>query len=353
MKLGVCTGGGDCPGLNAAIRAVTEHGIGTYGFEFVGIQDSFNGLLETIPKVMPVNLDVVSDILARGGTILGTENRNNPFKDPKRKDAAIAKIHQSIKNLGLEGLIVIGGEGTQSMAATLVESGINIIGIPKTIDNDLPGSDYTIGFATAVDIVAEALTRLKSTAESHDRIMVLEVMGRDSGYIALYGGLAGGAHGILIPEIPFQLDILCQKIKVRQTMGRNHSLIVVAEGARSEGGEQIFRKDAVHGHNLGGIAYEVAELLSQKTNMETRVTVLGHVQRGGAPNASDRILATRLGVKAVNLFADKNFGRCVVYKGGLIKDHPYRDYLKGRRSPVSLESDVLNAAESIGICLGR
>ncbi|MDD1422871.1 ATP-dependent 6-phosphofructokinase, partial [Dolichospermum sp. ST_sed1] len=277
MRIGLCTGGGDCPGLNAAIRAVVKHAIGTYGFEVIGIRDGFNGLMAKPEVAKPLTIPDVTPLLHRGGTILGTFNRDNPFLDPKRKEKSIQATVDGYKKLGLDCLIVIGGDGTQGMAMELLPRGVNIIGIPKTIDNDLPETDRTIGFTTAVDLVSESVTRLQSTAESHDRLMILEVMGRDSGYIALHGGLAGGAHIILVPEIPFTYDAIIGKLDERKKLGRNYSVLVVAEGATEAGNAQTYQENAQKQKNLGGIGAVISHELAGRISMESRITVLGHL----------------------------------------------------------------------------
>jgi len=353
LRLGVCTGGGDCPGLNAAIRAITKHAIGNYQMEIVGIRDSFNGLMDKPTRSRILKLDDVTDIFTKGGTILGTYNKGNPFRDPEKREAAIQATLDGYKKERLDGIIVIGGEGTQGMSSVLSERGMNIVGIPKTIDNDLPGTDTTIGFSSAVDIVSEAVSRLQSTAESHDRIMVLEVMGRDSGYISLHGGIAGGANVILIPEIPFSYEEIANKINQRKKLGRNFSVVVVAEGCREVGGEMIYHK-STRGHmNLGGIGGMIADKLNDMTEMDTRVTVLGHVQRGGSPNSVDRIMATEMGVMAVDLAARKDFGKFVGYRNGKIQSVKYTDIVANERQLIGLDNSTLNAAECIGVSLGR
>ena len=352
MKIAVCTGGGDCPGLNAAIRAVVKHASFNYKTEVIGIYDSFSGFLRSPMELKSLQADSVTEILTRGGTILGTDNSGDPFagKDKKQK---IQKVKQAFKDLDLSALIVIGGEGTQGLARELVDEGLPIIGIPKTIDNDLPGTEQTIGFSTAQDLVAESVLRLQSTAESHDRIMVLEVMGRDSGFIALHGALAGGAHVALIPEIPYDINVISQKILDRKNRGRNYSVVVVSEGA-TEKGKSPYYMDATGGKKvLGGVGQIVASDLSRVTGMESRITVLGHLQRGGEPNAEDRILASKFGVHAVDLAMAKNFGRLVVLSSNSIKDVHYSSIRQWHRRKIDPENQVLKACEAIGISLGR
>jgi ATP-dependent phosphofructokinase / diphosphate-dependent phosphofructokinase len=352
MKLAICTGGGDCPGLNPAIRAVVKYARNRYNMEIVGIEDSFNGLITRPLRSLPLTSPMVTDILDKGGTILGTSNFGNTLKGADEKKH-IALIKAGLQELGCEGLIVVGGEGTQGMAQKLVRAGINIIGLPKTIDNDLPGTEQTIGFSTCVDLVAESVLRLRSTAESHDRIMIIEVMGRDSGYIALHGGIAGGAQIILLPEIKFSYQKIVEKIRQRQQEGRKYSLIVVSEGACAEAGEVSYNQHFTQQKILGGIGQEVATKLRQLTSMDTRYTVLGHLQRGGAPNAVDKLLATRFAIKAVDLASQRQFGFITVLKNNRIDCLPYNSLQDFERQKIASNDDLLLAAEGIGICLGR
>lgn len=358
MKVGICTGGGDCPGLNGVIRSIVRHGMMSYGFEVVGIKDCFNGLLARPFKVIPFNdPDDVDEILNRGGTILGTTNSGNPFslKDPK-KVGTIDESHlivEAYKELGLDALIVIGGDGTQGIAYRLAGMGINIVGVPKTIDNDLAATEQTVGFDTAVEVVTEAVGRLQSTAESHDRIMVLEVMGRHAGHLALHGGLAGGAHAILIPEIPFDVNIVAKALKARAAKGQCYSVVVVAEGAFAAGDDPMFKQTSSGSVNLGGIGNKVAEVLYKSTDMETRVTVLGHTQRGGTPSPYDRILGTMYGHQAVEMAKNKQFGQIVSLAAGKMESIDYTE-VAGRFRPVDVKNDYfLKAAEGVGICFGR
>lgn len=352
MKIGICTGGGDCPGLNAVIRAVTRHAILNHGMDVLGIECSINGLLSDPPAVRPLNLRDVAGIIDLGGTILGTSNKGSPFKDPASGDAAKKKAFETWKKLGLDCLLVVGGDGTQRMALQLHDTGMPIIGIPKTIDNDYEATDISIGFMTAVDVASEAISRLHSTAEAHSRVMVAEVMGRDAGFIALHAGIASAANVILIPEIPFDFDVIVQAMESRKKRGRNFSVIVVAEGAREIGKEPAFRSSASGTMHLGGIADEVARQIHERTGMDSRVTVLGHIQRGGSPGTVDRILATAFGVHAVDLAAQKKYGRVVGYRQGKISDIGYEEFTEGTRA-IALTNPYLHAAESIGICLGR
>ncbi|MEM2900449.1 MAG: ATP-dependent 6-phosphofructokinase [Thermoplasmata archaeon] len=313
-KIGVLTGGGDAPGLNAAIRAVVRRA-SMLGWEVLGIRRGWAGVLEM--DVEPLTVNTVAGILPRGGTILGT-SRTNPFKNEETAEKAIAKL----KEMKLDALVAIGGEDTLGAANKLWKRGIPVVGIPKTIDNDLEATDDTIGFDTAVNIVMEAIDRLHTTAESHNRVIVVEVMGRHAGWVAVEAGIAGGADIILIPEEKYDIDQVAETLKKRHARGRNFSIVVVAEGA-----EEIEpkKKEAVDefGHvRLGGVGEKLAAELQKRTGFETRVTVLGHTQRGGSPTARDRLIATRYGVGAVELIRNKKFGRMVAMQGGKMVDVP-------------------------------
>jgi 6-phosphofructokinase 1 len=295
MRIGVLTGGGDCPGLNAAIRAIVRRSADGLGHDFVGFRDGWRGPLEGDAE--PLTLETTRGILPRGGTILGS-SRTNPLAD----DDGVERIRDTLVDLGVGGLIAIGGEDTLGVAATLFEEGIPVVGVPKTIDNDLGGTDMTFGFDTAVQVATDALDRLHTTAESHNRILVLEVMGRHAGWIALHSGLAGGADVILVPERPFDLDEVCARIERRVGSGRFFSIVVVAEGARPVGGRlgTVGEQTDAFGHaRLGGVGLWLEREIEERTGYETRATVLGHIQRGGSPTAFDRVLATRLGAAAI------------------------------------------------------
>src|SRR5262245_19621281 len=298
MRLGVLTGGGDCPGLNAVIRAIVKRAVRTYGWEVAGIRHGWRGLL--VEEIEPLDLDVVSGILPRGGTILGT-SRTNPYKDPDGE----AKVRASMAKHGLDALIAIGGEDTLGAASKLAAAGLKVVGVPKTIDNDVNGTDYTFGFDTALSIATEAIDRLHTTAESHDRVMVVEVMGRHAGWIALQSGVAGGADLILVPEFPVSFGEICAAISRRHDRGIDFSIIVVAEGARLADDEgrplhvQSEKRDAFGHARLGGIGASLAARIEERTGYEARYSVLGHIQRGGSPTAFDRFLGSRFGIAAV------------------------------------------------------
>ena len=312
-QLGVLTGGGDCPGLNPVIRAVTRRAIQA-GLSVIGIRNGWKGLIQG--ETMALDLQSVSGILPKGGTILGT-SRTNPYKRPED----LARLRETVTRLQLDALIAIGGEDTLGVAAKLAKEGLRVVGVPKTIDNDLAMTDYTFGFDTAVNIAMEAIDRLHTTAESHHRIMVAEVMGRHAGWIATCAGIAGGADVILIPEEPIDLDAICALIKKRHARGKDFSIVVVAEGAqfKQEANVAIETKLDEFGHvRLGGIGHVLGNLIEQRTGYETRVTVLGHLQRGGSPTAFDRILGTRFGIKAVELVLVGQFGSMVSLQGNKV-----------------------------------
>jgi 6-phosphofructokinase 1 len=311
MRVGVLTGGGDCPGLNAVIRAVVRKGAGVHGLEFVGFRDGWKGPIEGL--TMELGVPQVRGILPRGGTILGS-SRTNPFKI----DGGVEQIKDNLTRDGIDALVAIGGEDTLGVATKLADLGVNVVGVPKTIDNDLSGTDFTFGFDTAVNIASEAIDRLHTTAESHHRVLVVEVMGRHAGWIALHSGMSGGANVVLIPEIPFDIDEVCDL--VRKRFDTHYApIIVVAEGAvPREGGDMSLvsgELDAFGHVRLGGIGDRVAGEIEQRTGAEARAVVLGHVQRGGTPTAFDRWLATRFGLHAVDAVAEKDFGTMVALRG--------------------------------------
>ena len=328
MKVGVLSGGGDAPGTNAVIRAIVRKGIQHYDDEIVGIKDGWRGLLES--EFLPLDLKATSGILTRGGSILGY-SRTNPFKyknGPKT-------ILKNTKKVCMEAVIVIGGEDTLGVAHKLGDFKLKCVGVPKTIDNDVLGTDYTFGFNTAVTIATEALDKLHTTAEAHHRVIILEVMGRYTGWIALEAGLAGGADAILIPEKPFDIDEVCEYIKRRQKRGRNFSLVVVAEGARPKGGKEVIYGDGVDefGHvRFGGIGYYLGKEIEKSINVETRVVILGHIQRGGSPTPFDRILATRFGIAAIDLVHEEKFGYLVGLQGNKMVPVPLKDVVRKRKT---------------------
>ncbi|MDD5476990.1 MAG: 6-phosphofructokinase [Candidatus Omnitrophica bacterium] len=327
-RIGILTGGGDCPGLNPVIRAVVRKGL-LEGYEIVGIKNGWKGLVEN--DTLRLDINAVSGILPKGGTILGT-SRTNPYK----KEGDLQKVKDNFKKMGLDALVAVGGEDTLGVASKLVKDGLpNIVGVPKTIDNDLSATDYTFGFDTALNVAMECIDRLHTTAESHHRIMVAEVMGRHAGWIALEAGIAGGADVILIPEIPIDLDEVCNVIEKRHARGKTFSIVVVSEGAQFKDGSMVTQEkklDAFGHVRLGGIGEELAAQIEKKTGYETRVSVLGHIQRGGSPTAFDRVLGTRLGVKAVELIKNKKFGKMVALAGIKIIDVPLEEAVKALKT---------------------
>jgi len=321
MRIGVLTGGGDCPGLNAVIRAVVRRGEVSFGDDFVGFLDGWRGVVEGRTTVL--NVERCRGILPRGGTILGT-SRTNPY----RIEGGVERALDNLRNERVDALVAIGGEDTLGVAARLVDEGVAVVGVPKTIDNDLGATEVTFGFHTAVQIAVDAIDRLHTTAESHDRVIVCEVMGRHAGWIATYAGIAGGAAEILVPEEPFDIDAVCASLKARHAKGRYASIVVVAEGAQPLEGTMTLASAEVDafGHpRLGGIANVLAEEIEKRTGFETRVTILGHVQRGGTPTAFDRVLATRFGVAAADALHDGAFGQMVALKAGEIVRVPLKE----------------------------
>ncbi|WP_329794057.1 6-phosphofructokinase [Lentzea sp. DG1S-22] len=310
MRIGVLTGGGDCPGLNAVIRAVVRKGIKAHGWEIVGFRNGWQGPIENLTK--SIDLADVEEILTRGGTILGS-SRTNPYK----VEGGVDRIRETIAENNIDAIIAIGGEDTLGVAKRLTDDGIGVVGVPKTIDNDLGATDYTFGFDTAVHIATEAIDRLRTTAESHHRALVVEVMGRHAGWIALHSGLAGGANVILVPERPFSVDKVVEHVE-RRFESEFAPIIVVAEGAIPEGGAEVLHsgeRDAFGHVRLGGVGQWLAEEIADRTGKESRAAILGHIQRGGTPTAYDRVLATRFGLHAVDAVAAGDFGTMVALRG--------------------------------------
>jgi 6-phosphofructokinase 1 len=333
MKIGILSGGGDAPGTNAVIRAVIRKGINHYHDEIIGIRDGWRGLVEG--EFLSLDVKSTIGILPRGGSILGT-SRTNPFKNGT--DGA-KRIMKNAEKQSIKAVVVIGGDDTLKVAHKMSEHGLRCVVVPKTIDNDVNGTDYTFGFNTAVTIATDALDRLHTTAEAHHRVIILEVMGRYTGWIALEAGIAGGADDILIPEKPFDLNQVCRVIKSRQKRGRNFSVIVVAEGARPKGGGEIRYGDGEDefGHvRLGGIGYYLGRLIEKETGIETRVVILGHLQRGGSPTAFDRILATQFGTAAMDMVHQRKFDCMVAMKGNSVIPVPLKNVV-GKRKTVDLK----------------
>lgn len=356
-RIGILTGGGDAPGLNAVIRAAVKTAILVYGCEVVGVRNGYDGFIDE-KGIVPLGVESVRGLLPRGGTILGTANRGNPYarkviRDGREVTIDISdKIVNGIRRLELYALIVVGGDGTLRIAHELFQKGAPVIGVPKTIDNDVGGTEITFGFDTALSIATEAIDRLHTTAESHHRVMALELMGRDAGFIALHAGVAGGADVILIPEIPFKFEAVVEKIRERAQRGTLFSILAISEGAKPLGGAQVFSRggDEVYTPRLGGISQVVGEYI-EKSGFETRVTVLGHLQRGGTPTAFDRWLATRYGAAAVRLAAQGGFDRMVALRDAKVVDIPLAEALAIPKR-VNVEGDAVLTARNMGISFG-
>lgn len=358
MKVAINTGGGDAPGLNAAIRAATLAAL-KRGWEVYGIKNGYGSIYNTDNPFIKMDADAVRGITLQGGTILGTANRGNPFEMPYQKEDGSwdtkdvsDRLVNTFKEHDIDALIAIGGDGSMNIASRLIKKGINIVGVPKTIDNDIYGCDITLGFDTAIDIATEAIDRITTTAESHHRLMVVEVMGRYAGWIALYAGIAASADVVLIPEIPFSYDSIEEKVKERENNGRHYTMIVVAEGAKEQNGELVTKGKAVGQEvQLGGIADRVADELSERTSKESRSVVLGHLQRGGSPSTYDRLISLRFGAAAIRCIQEHDFNKLVVLQDNKLKRIPITS-IEGKMKSVPLESDTVQTARDIGICLG-
>ncbi len=354
-RIGILTSGGDCAGLNAAIRAVVYHATGTYGYQVFGIYQATLGLLEDPPKVMELTRYNIRGLLVTGGTILGTTNKGDPFAYPMSDGTFRDRSDQMIagyRRLGLDALIVIGGDGSLAILRKLAQKGnINMIGIPKTIDNDIGITERSIGFQTAVDIATEALDRLQFTAASHNRVLILEVMGRDAGHIAISAGIAGGADVILIPEIPYDIYKVCEHIKSRRDLGKNYSLVVISEAVKTIEGQSITNVDVLGERRYGGIGHYIADTITAKIGAETRVTVLGHTQRGGIPSPIDRLVASAFGVAAVDLVAQEQYDQMVTWQNRQVVSVPIEDAIKHYQN-VDPEGTLVKTARGLGICLG-
>ena len=357
-RIGILTAGGDCPGLNAVIRAVAKKAINR-GVDVLGIKDGYEGLVKG--KARRLSYNSVSGILTIGGTILGTSNKADPFHYAimKKKGEFVYKdlSQQAVSNFRkwkLDALVAIGGDGTLSIAYRLFQKGIPVIGVPKTIDNDLMGTDITFGFDSALRVGTEAIDKLHTTAQSHHRVMVIELMGRNAGWLALYAGLAGGGDIILIPEIPYNMEKICERVLERSRRGKRFSIVVVAEGAKPCGGEKIVSKiieDSPDPVRLGGVGRVVAQRIEKCTGLETRATILGHLQRGGSPTPFDRILASRFGDKAVEMIYKKRFGYMVNIRGDKIGSYPLR-LVENRQRKVSLDSEIIRVARDLNTSFG-
>jgi ATP-dependent phosphofructokinase / diphosphate-dependent phosphofructokinase len=353
-RLAILTGGGDCPGLNAVIRAVVKAAENEHGWEVYGVRDGFEGFLVPGDRgIARLDRGDIAGILPQGGTILGASNRCNLFaveRGGKTIDES-RRVPAAMRRLDIDGLILVGGEGTHKAGAELAAMGVPVVGVPKTIDNDLDGTDVTFGFDTAVGVATEAIDRLHSTAASHHRVMLLEVMGRHAGWIALHAGIAGGADAILLPEIPYDPDRIAARIASRVRHGRRFSIVVVAEGAKRGGGDAVYRegkgKDPIN-DRLGGVSFVVAKELEERAGLSVRNTVLGHVQRGGSPSPADRVLATRFGVHAVRAVVEGRFGCMVSVRGAQITTVPIEAAVARLRT-VDPDGDLVRSARELGV----
>ncbi|MAE64352.1 MAG: 6-phosphofructokinase [Phycisphaeraceae bacterium] len=360
QRIGVLTGGGDCPGLNAVIRAVAKSALNRHSIEVFGIEDGFLGLIQN--RVHRLEQADVSNILTLGGTILGTSNKADPSRYPvRRADGRVEfqdvtdRCLEHIEQRHLDALVVIGGDGTMTVASNLVSLGVPCVGVPKTIDNDLVGTDVTFGFQTAVSIATEALDRVHTTAASHHRAIVVEVMGRNAGWIALHAGVASGADVILLPEIPYSLETVCDFVRARSRHGKRFSILCVSEGARPRDGEQVVaRRDPLSPEpvRLGGIGQKVAEDIEAACSIETRSIVLGHVQRGGTPIAADRVLATEFGYAAIDRVVGGETGCLVVMKGRTVGQVPLTE-VAGKQRTIPIDHPLVAAARDVGTCFGE
>ncbi len=357
-RIGICTGGGDCPGLNAVIRAAVKTAVLKYRWEVIGIRDGFDGLIWP-EKARPLQLCDVSGLLARGGTILGTTNRGNPFAYKRNNDGAETvrdfsdDLIRNARAMGMDCLIVIGGDGTQKIGWDLFRKGLNVVGVPKTIDNDLSATECTFGFDTAVATATDAHDKIQTTAESHHRVMIIELMGRDAGWLALHAGIAGGAHIILIPEIPFSLERVCEFIQQRNVLGKRFTVISVAEGVDlPDDLKRYYQEKYGASPQISGKGNIIADFIAGRCHKEVRVTVLGHIQRGGSPTAFDRVLSTRFGSAAVDLIAEGGFGKMVALRQQSVV---YVDICEaiGRQKMVDPEGELVRTAKNIGIHFGE
>jgi phosphofructokinase-like protein len=357
-RIAILTGGGDCPGINAVIRAVAKKAILEYGMEVIGIKDGYEGVVNKSCRLL--HYDDVSGILTLGGTILGTSNTANPYQYPVKKGSQMEfqdlsrRAIAHIKSLDIDCLVCIGGDGTLDIANRLFVDGVPIIGIPKTIDNDLRGTDISFGFDSAVFIASEGIDRLHSTAQSHHRVMIVEVMGRNAGWIALYSGIASGGDVILIPELPYDVDVVVDKVKERYKRGKKFTIVVVAEGSKPQGGRAVVKrviKKSPHPVRLGGVGFVLASQIERASGIESRTVVLGHLQRSGGPTPFDRVLATRLGCEAVEMIRNRKFGYMVGVSGNSLGQVPLEEVAGGQRN-IAPDDPLIQVARSVGTCFG-
>lgn len=357
-RIAILTGGGDCPGINAVIRAVAKRAIIEKDAEVIGIEDGYHGIVNNHYRTL--TYDDVSGILTLGGTILGTSKTANPYHYAVKKGGRLEfrdlskRAIRNLRNLHIDSLVCIGGDGTLGIAYQLFKDGIPVVGLPKTIDNDLRGTDITFGFDSAVSIATEGVDRIHTTAQSHHRVMIVELMGHRAGWVALYSGVAGGGDIILIPEIPYDINTIAEKVKERNKKGKRFSIVVVAEGAKPMGGDIVVQrivKESTDPIRLGGIGFVLGEQIEKVTGLETRTVVMGHLLRGGSPTPSDRILATGLGTKAVEMVEDKEFGYMAGVKNNSLVTVPLKEVAKGPKT-VPLNHPMIKAARSLGTCFG-
>lgn len=357
-RIAILTGGGDCPGINAVIRAVAKKAILEHGMEILGIEDGYHGLVNNKHRRLAYN--DVSGILTLGGTILGTSKIANPYRYPIGKDKTLEfrdlskTAIENIKELGVVCLVCIGGDGTLGIAHKLYTDGLNVIGVPKTIDNDIRGTDITFGFDSAVTVATEGIDRIHTTAQSHHRVMIVEVMGHHSGWLALHSGIAGGGDIILIPEIPYDVKVVAKTVRQRAKKGKKFSIVVVSEGAKPKGGKVVIQrivKESADPVRLGGIGFVLAKQIEDETSLETRTVVMGHLQRGGSPTPFDRVLATSLGTKAVELMQNGEFGYMSAVKGNKLIKFPLDKVAVGPKT-VPPAHPLIQSARSVGTCFG-
>lgn len=357
-RIGILTAGGDCPGMNAVVRAVAKRAILEFGYEVVGIEDGFEGLING--RWRPLAYEDVSGIITLGGTILGTSNTADPYNYAVREGNEIVKTDRSrtcldnISKLGIECLVCVGGDGSLSVADRLTRDGVAVVGVPKTIDNDVSGTDFSVGFDTAVGIATEAIDRVHSSAQSHHRVMIVEVMGRNAGWLALYSGVAGGGDIILIPEIPYDVNAVVERVTQRSKIGKRFTIIVISEGAKPVGGELVVRrivKTSADPVRLGGVSFALADQVEDISGAETRALVLGHLLRGGTPSPADRVLATRLGTEAVDLVVQKDYGKMVGINANTVVRVPFGDVAERQRL-VPLDHPLLRSARNVGTSFG-
>ncbi|MBN2097031.1 MAG: ATP-dependent 6-phosphofructokinase [Candidatus Omnitrophica bacterium] len=357
-RLAILTGGGDCPGINAVIRAVTKKAILDQGMEVIGIADGYHGLVKN--RYRKLRYNDVSGILTLGGTILGTSKVANPYRYPVGQGKNLRfsdlsrRVINNLRRLKVDCMVCIGGDGTLGIAYQLFKDGVAIVGVPKTIDNDIRGTDVTFGFNSAVTIATEGIDRVHTTAQSHHRIMIVEVMGHQAGWVALHSGVAGGGDIILIPEIPYDVEVIAQRVKERNRKGKRFSIVVIAEGARPQGGNVAIQRivqESADAVRLGGIGFILGEQLERITGLQTRTVVMGHLQRGGSPTAFDRVLATELGTTAMELVEKRKFGQMVGLSGARLVNVPLKIVAQGPRL-VPLNHRLISSARSVGTCFG-